>query len=77
MKTKSMLNRMALLFLMLISSSFINAQTAIELPFYEDWSSGGFETNNWQADANWSIEETIGNQAPSPVFITFSGHPHN
>ena len=73
MKTKSMLNRMALLFLMLISSSFINAQTAIELPFYEDWSSGGFETNNWQTNGDyWEIENQMGNPIPSARFFSIN-----
>jgi len=40
-----------------------------DLPFSEDWSSGTFETNYWTQEGNyWSVEEEIGNPAPSARF---------
>lgn len=40
-----------------------------ELPFYEDWSSGSFETNGWTVDcSNWQIVSDTGNPAPVAVF---------
>ena len=39
------------------------------LPFYEDWSSGDFETNGWTVNGNhWLISTSIGNPSPSLVF---------
>jgi hypothetical protein len=44
-----------------------------ELPFYEDWSSGSFETNGWTVDgSNWEILSDTGNPAPS---VVFNGQP--
>ena len=44
-----------------------------ELPFYEDWSSGSFETNGWTVDCtNWEILSDTGNPAPS---VVFNGQP--
>ncbi len=43
------------------------------LPFYEDWTSGSFETNGWTVDgSNWGISSTEG--SPSPALV-FSGAP--
>ncbi|MCK9422023.1 MAG: carboxypeptidase regulatory-like domain-containing protein [Bacteroidales bacterium] len=42
-----------------------------DLPFIEDWSSGGFEFNDWSFDpdqSNWSVTNTYGNPAPSAMF---------
>ncbi|MEI7981204.1 MAG: carboxypeptidase-like regulatory domain-containing protein, partial [Bacteroidota bacterium] len=42
-----------------------------ELPFTEDWSSGGFEQNGWTFDAgqsNWLVAGDYGNPAPSALF---------
>ncbi len=40
-----------------------------ELPFYEDWSSGSFETQQWSATSDrWIIQSEEGNPAPSAVF---------
>ena len=42
----------------------------LELPFFEDWSSGLFTTNNWDPEtgyANW-ILDNVGNPAPGAVF---------
>ncbi len=39
------------------------------LPFYEDWSSGDFETNSWTVNGNhWLISSSIGEPSPSLVF---------
>lgn len=47
----------------------------ISLPFYEDWSEGTFEENEWDHAScnNWIISEQEGNPAPSAVF---SGSPN-
>ncbi len=45
----------------------------VELPFLEDWSSGGFEENLWTyTSGNWIVENEIGNPAP---MVTFQGEP--
>jgi len=41
-----------------------------ELPFLEDWSSGGFEDNLWiSTSENWIIEDDHGNPAPTAEFM--------
>jgi hypothetical protein len=40
-----------------------------ELPLYEDWSSGSFETNQWTVEGeNWEINGDEGYPAPAAVF---------
>ena len=40
-----------------------------ELPFFEDWASGDFETNIWTpTGSNWVIDEVFGNGLPSAKF---------
>ncbi len=42
---------------------------SFELPFYEDWSSGSLETNNWTTECeNWAINNHEGNESPSAEF---------
>ncbi|MBE0648642.1 MAG: T9SS type A sorting domain-containing protein [Bacteroidales bacterium] len=46
------------------------ADTAL-LPFYEDWSSGSFATNNWSfpnGQSNWQIWNALGNPEPAAKF---------
>ena len=44
-----------------------------ELPFLEDWSSGGFDENLWEtASGNWVVENNDGNPAPA---LQFKGNP--
>jgi len=44
-----------------------------ELPFYEDWLSGSFETLQWTTDSDhWIINSFDGNPAPS---VSFQGEP--
>jgi hypothetical protein len=41
-----------------------------ELPFYEDWSSGSFETLQWHTSSDhWVIETDNGNPAPDVAFV--------
>jgi hypothetical protein len=41
-----------------------------ELPFYEDWSSGSFETLQWNTTSDhWVIESDEGNPAPGLAFL--------
>ena len=60
-----------------LSSSKTNTNTkqiennprSFYLPFFEDWSSGSLETNNWQAETeNWKINNQEGNERPSVEF---------
>lgn len=45
-----------------------------DAPFFEDWSSGDFETNMWTASSeNWSVWIDEGNPAPA---ARFNGSPH-
>ncbi len=39
-----------------------------ELPFVEDWTTGVFTTNQWDAGNNWVIAGQQGNPAPSAMF---------
>jgi len=40
-----------------------------QLPFFENWNSGDFETNGWtQTGTNWKIDTIAGNQKPSSAF---------
>ncbi len=61
---------------MLFGNSF--AQDTIQLPFVEQFSSGLFETNHWEAEENWQIGSQQGNPAPcarfhySPVLTNYS-----
>ncbi|RLD40564.1 MAG: hypothetical protein DRI89_11730 [Bacteroidetes bacterium] len=60
-----------LLFVCLTVPISIFAQSdTLELPFFEDWSSGSLETNGWLADSNWSINTEMGNTEPSVEFDT-------
>jgi hypothetical protein len=44
-----------------------------ELPVYEDWSSGSFETLQWTTDSDhWVIDSDEGNPSPS---VSFQGEP--
>jgi hypothetical protein len=46
-----------------------NNPRSFYLPFFEDWSSGSLETNNWQAETeNWKINNQEGNERPSVEF---------
>lgn len=41
----------------------------LSLPFSEDWTSGSFILNGWQADSdNWYVETDAGNPKPSVVY---------
>ena len=41
----------------------------MSLPFFENWSSGTFDTNNWTKEgSNWGINGQSGNPAPSAEF---------
>ncbi|MCF6342255.1 MAG: T9SS type A sorting domain-containing protein [Bacteroidales bacterium] len=40
----------------------------LELPFFEDWSSGSLDTNGWVADSNWTVNADIGNPEPTVQF---------
>jgi len=42
-------------------------------PFNEDWSTGLFSLNQWEAGSNWSIDGQIGNGAPSVLFTSPPG----
>jgi hypothetical protein len=47
----------------------VNVIWGMELPFYEDWTQGTFEFNNWTTDSeNWGISSQVGNDAPSAEF---------
>lgn len=47
---------------------------SISLPFYEDWSSGSFEANNWTTGCeNWVINDTEGENKP---LAEFNWMPH-
>ena len=47
-----------------------NPPSNLSLPFFEDWSLGSFETNNWTVDSeNWLINTEVGNDIPSAEFI--------
>lgn len=40
-----------------------------ELPFLEDWSSGGFTQNQWYTESgNWTVDADEGNPGPAAVF---------
>jgi hypothetical protein len=42
---------------------------SLSLPFFEDWSSGALETNNWTASSiDWMINNTEGKDAPCVEF---------
>jgi hypothetical protein len=44
-----------------------------ELPFFEDWSSGDFETNHWTVSSDhWTVDTANGNPSPE---ARFSGTP--
>lgn len=44
------------------------------VPFTEDWSSGSFEVNSWQAEGDrWDISADTGREAPSAVYHGQSG----
>ncbi len=46
-----------------------NTLNALSLPFFEDWSSGSFETYNWTTDSDdWLINTEEGNEKPSAEF---------
>jgi hypothetical protein len=59
-----------------ISEPLCDTDTVIygmDLPIYEDWSSGSFETNQWTVEGdNWEILTYNGNPAPS---VVFNGQP--
>ncbi|MCF6170074.1 MAG: T9SS type A sorting domain-containing protein [Bacteroidales bacterium] len=51
------------------NSNKANQPDSFGLPFYEDWSSGSFETNNWTTDCDyWAIDGMEGNEKPSAKF---------
>lgn len=54
----------------LFPTSFSGQKTvSLELPFFEDWSSGFFETNNWTTEcSNWTIQNQSGNEKPCAEF---------
>ena len=69
MKTVSHITAFALVILMTFANLNVNAQTAFELPFFEDWQSWHFETNQWLTDGdNWQKDTQNGNDAPSAKF---------
>ncbi len=44
---------------------------SIILPFFEDWTAGNFDANNWSFDpdqSNWSVTTSTGNPVPSAQF---------
>ncbi|MFA8450372.1 MAG: carboxypeptidase regulatory-like domain-containing protein [Bacteroidales bacterium] len=43
-------------------------QYGYPLPFFEDWSSNLFETQNWYKGENWIMSEFVGTEAPSASF---------
>ena len=47
------------------------SRDSIILPFFEDWTAGNFDANNWSFDpdqSNWSVTTSTGNPAPSAQF---------
>jgi len=79
MKTLSQNLVTALIILMVIISENSNAQIittqkttqtiGYDLPFFEDWHWGDFETHQWQRDSdNWQIDTQTGNDAPTAKF---------
>jgi hypothetical protein len=64
---KSILKNL-LLFILITPVAVFSQSDTLELPFFEDWSSGSLDTNGWIADSNWSIHNEIGNPLPSLTF---------
>lgn len=42
--------------------------SSVDMPLYEDWSSGLFTTNRWTAGSGWEIDPATGNEAPSVAY---------
>ncbi len=61
--------RCLLLFLLMLAFASKTNATSVELPFFENFSSGGFEQNNWTPDSeNWRITWQDGNDYPCAEF---------
>ena len=65
---------LSLVFFILSTSLFgqsitTSKTTSLTLPFFEDWSSSSFETNNWTTEcSNWTIQNHSGNDKPCAEF---------
>ncbi|MDP3461943.1 MAG: T9SS type A sorting domain-containing protein [Bacteroidales bacterium] len=61
--------RWLLMFLLMLAFTGKTNATSLELPFFENFSSGGFEQNNWTPDSeNWRVTWQNGNDYPCAEF---------
>ena len=73
MKKSIIGNITVIMVLLLLAGISTNAQTTFELPFYEDWQSGSFETNQWETNGDyWEIDTQTGNPEPSARFFSIN-----
>ena len=51
----------------------VNIVLGMELPFFEDWQSGSFETNQWETNGDyWEIDTQTGNPEPAARFFSIN-----